>query len=100
MLTRNTAQCNLAVALPTVASASAARRRIPPQAGKALEILAHALEYLTDEYVVSDTRAPSLKSRIEAIELLMTLNRLVYLECPQVPNTATRCRAFLRRCLG
>ena len=27
------------------------RRRITPQAGRALDILAHAIEYLTDEFV-------------------------------------------------
>lgn len=101
MSTRMTAQSSLVDAVPAAACAPAVRRSITAEAGKALEILAHALEYLTDEYAVSDnTRTPSIQDRCEAIELLMALNRRVYLECPQLPSTATRCRAFLRRCFS
>lgn len=100
MSRRITAQCSLNGAVTAVASAQAIRRRITPQAGKALEILAHALEYLADDYAVSDAKTPSLKDRMDAIELLMALNRQVYMECPQILSTAMRCRAFLRRCLS
>jgi len=85
-------------AVPAAVAAPRLRRRITPQAGKALEILAHALEYLTDEYAVSGSAGPSLQDRLEAIELLKSLNRRVYLECAEVPRT--RVRSFLRRCFS
>jgi hypothetical protein len=71
------------------------RRRITPQAGHALEILGHAIEYLTDEYVHSDASFSSKDADVEAVQLLMALNRQVYFECPQVPSFGERCRAFL-----
>jgi len=53
-------------AYPIPASAPAAsvvrlrtrQRQITPQAGRALEILGHAIEYLTDEFVHRAVRSP------------------------------------------
>lgn len=81
---------NLVDAVPAVATVPWTRRRITPHAGKALEILAHALEYLSDECAVSGTAGPYLRDRLQAIELLKSLNRRVYLECPEVPRTGLR----------
>jgi hypothetical protein len=89
---------NFMNAVPAAVAAPRIRRRITPEAGKALEILAHALEYLTDEFAVSGVAGSSLGDRMEAIELLKSLNRLVYLECAEVPRT--RVRSFLRGCFG
>jgi hypothetical protein len=33
---------------------------------------------------------------LEAVQLLMALNRQVYFECPVVPSVGERCRALLR----
>ncbi len=73
--------------------ALAARRRISPMNGRALEILGHAIEYLTDEYALSaiqvgmlDTRDP----RIEAIQMLMALNRQIYYTCPEIEPALRR----------
>lgn len=88
----------LMYSIPATVAALRIRRRITPQAGKALEILAHALEYLTDEFAVSCPNDPSLEDRMEAIELLKSLNRRVYMECAETPRT--RVRSFLRRCFG
>ena len=41
-------------AVAVIAAPPVVRRRITPGAGRALEILAHALEYLSDECAVSD----------------------------------------------
>jgi hypothetical protein len=71
------------------------RRRITPQAGHALEILGHAIEYLTDEYVHQDLALSSRNGQLEAVRLLMALNRQVYFECPEIPTFADRCRAWL-----
>jgi hypothetical protein len=51
-----------------------------------LEILGHAIEYLADEYAFSSAQMGVLDSgdpRIEAIQLLMSLNRQVYYSCPE-----------------
>lgn len=72
------------------------RRRITPQAGQALDILAHAIEYLTDEFVRQGLSFSSKNEQLEAVRMLMALNRQVYFECPEVPSFGERCRALLR----
>ena len=72
------------------------RRRITPEAGHALEILGHAIEYLTDEFVHEGGALSESDSRIMAVQLLMALNREVYFECPEVPSFADRCQSLLR----
>jgi hypothetical protein len=73
------------------------RRRISPQAGHALEILGHAIEYLTDEYVHEGGTFSAGDPRLEAIQILMSLNRQVYFACPEVPTLRERIRAWLHR---
>jgi len=70
-------------------------RHITPQAGHALEILGHAIEYLTDEYVHQGTAFSAKDGELQAVQLLMALNRQVYYECPEVPTFGERCRALL-----
>lgn len=71
-------------------------RRITPEAGRALEILGHAIEYLADEYAIEKRIPKANDPRLEAIQILMKLNRQVYFECPAVTTSAERIRAFLR----
>jgi len=71
------------------------RRRITPQAGRALEILGHAIEYLTDEFVYHGGSLSGGNSQLQAVQLLMALNRQIYFECPEVPTFGERCQAFL-----
>ena len=73
----------------------AGRRRITPQAGRALEVLGHAIEYLTDEFVHAGGGMSPEKGQIEAVQLLMAMNRQVYYECPQMPSVTARLRAML-----
>ena len=73
------------------------RRRISPQAGHALEILGHAIEYLSDEYINEGGLFSSRDPRIEAIQLLMARNREIYFECPELPTLGERLRAWLGR---
>jgi hypothetical protein len=73
------------------------RRQITPQAGKALEKLGHAIEYLTDEFVQSGASFSSNNSQLEAVQMLMALNRRVYFECPEVPTLGERLRNLLHR---
>jgi hypothetical protein len=71
------------------------RRRVTPQAGRAIEILAHAIEYLTDEFVHQGFTFSARNEQLEAVQILMALNRQVYFECPEVPTLRERCRTLL-----
>ena len=79
------------------AQASFRRRHIGREAGRALEILGHAIEYLADEYVHAGQSLRASDPEVEAIQLLMALNRQVYFECPEVPTLSERVRLFLAR---
>lgn len=55
------------------------------RAGRALETLGHAVEYLTDESVERINRGANLQDEagvLDAIDLLKSVNRAVYQECP------------------
>ncbi len=71
-------------------------RHITPRAGHALEILGHAIEYLTDGFLYENTNFSVNSSQLEAVQLLMALNREVYYECPEVPSFSERWRSILR----
>jgi hypothetical protein len=70
-------------------------RRMTPEAGHALEILGHAIEYLTDEFVNNGPEVHARNPQLEAVQLLMSLNRQVYYECPFVPTLGERLRDLL-----
>jgi hypothetical protein len=70
------------------------RRRITPRAGRALEILGHAIEYLADEFVYEGREISSRNGQLQAVQMLMALNRQVYFECPELPTLGERCRAL------
>lgn len=75
------------------------RRRISSEAGHALEILGHAIEYLIDQYTHEGGSFSADDPRVEAVLVLMAVNRKVYFECPEVPSFQQRLRLFLGRCL-
>ena len=85
-----------AQAVSTAGTRPRRRRRITPEAGHALEILGHAIEYLTDEFVYAGGSFSARDPQVEAVQLLMSLNRKVYFECPEVPGFAERLRALMR----
>jgi hypothetical protein len=94
-----------AVNLPAARGAVASRqpwrpRRITPEAGRAIEMLGHAIEYLADEFALEcrsreESVAVGKHPRITAIELLMTRNREIYFSCPAVPTLGERLRSLL-----
>jgi len=88
---------SMEIAAPVlVTSRSAVRRReISPEAGRALEILGHAIEYLTDEFVNAGGSFSAQNPQVEAVQLLMGLNRKIYFECPEVPSFLDRLRALM-----
>lgn len=81
-------------AIPATLAGAPRRRRITPQAGHALEILGHAIEYLADEMAHDGFGISASNERVKAMQLLMALNRQVYFECPVVPTFGERCRTF------
>jgi hypothetical protein len=72
------------------------RRRIAPEAGRALEILGHAIEYLSDEFVHAGGSLSASNAQVEAVQMLMAVNRQIYLACPEVPTMGERWRAMLK----
>lgn len=73
------------------------RRRISPEAGRALEILGHAIEYLTDEFIHQGLPFSAKNGQLQAVQMLMALNRQVYFECPELPTLGERFRALFHR---
>ena len=73
----------------------ACRRRISPEAGRALEILGHAIEYLSDEFVHTGGSLSAQNAQVEAVQLLMAINRQIYFACPLAPTVAERWRALM-----
>ena len=71
------------------------RRSISPQAGHALEKLGHAIEYLADEYVHEGGSFSASDAQLQAIRLLMAMNRQIYFECPEVPALSKRFLSLL-----
>jgi hypothetical protein len=90
---------DFSIALPARSSRrriqSGRPRRITAQAGHALEILGHAVEYLTDEFVHDGIDMSAHNARVEAVQILMSLNREVYFECPQISSLGDRLRTLL-----
>jgi hypothetical protein len=79
----------------TVRERSNRRRHITPEAGRALEILGHSIEYLTDEFVHQGCAFSADNAQLEAVQLLMAVNRQIYMACPVVPTFSERCRSWL-----
>jgi len=91
---------SLPFAIPAASSVRPSRRRITPEAGRALEKLGHAIEYLTDEMVHRhDTLSPRTPD-MQAVLILMSLNRDIYNECPLRITFLERCRDFVDRLIG
>lgn len=89
-----------APAIPATIAGSNRRRRIHPEAGRALEILGHAIEYLADEYVHEGKSFSANDGEVKAVQLLMALNRQIYFECPLAPTLSERWLSFARKFLS
>jgi hypothetical protein len=73
------------------------RRRLTPEAGRALEILGHSIEYLEDEYAADsvDFGIPcDADPQLAAIDLLKSLNRELYFSGAEVHPTFHRVRQW------
>lgn len=69
------------------------RRSIDRQTAQALEKLAHAIEYLTSEFLHNEIER--WDGRLEAIELLRCLNREIYFTSPQRSTLRIRATTLL-----
>jgi hypothetical protein len=85
----------LAPAVASTAVHARRRRHITPEAGHALEILGHAIEYLTDEFLHQGGSFAASDPRLESVRLLMTRNREIYFACPEVEGFRERVQSFL-----
>ena len=72
-----------------------AKRRVTPSAGRALELLGHAIEYLNDEAAKQCFGQHLEQSQLDAIQILKSLNRIVYFECPTRQTLGGRLRKML-----
>ena len=77
--------------------ADAKRRRISPEAGRALEILGHAIEYLIDQYAHDGGNFSADDPQVQAVLMLMAVNRQVYFDCPEVQSFRQRLSSILNR---
>jgi hypothetical protein len=71
------------------------RRRITYRAGRAMRILRDAIAYLTDEFPGEGTAFSIKGSEVQAVQMLMELNRQVYFECPEETGKGERWRSPL-----
>lgn len=81
------------------------KRKISREAGQAIEMLGHAIEYLSDELALEcmvgqSENSVGARPRVAAIEILKMLNRDVYLSCPAVPSLEERLQGWMRRWNG
>jgi hypothetical protein len=74
---------------------TAVRRRITPEAGRGLEKLAHALEYLANEFARDGYNVAVNFGRLQAMELLASLNRQLYFSCEVQTTFTERVLAFV-----
>jgi hypothetical protein len=98
MISSSTMGYSVSVPAPRLAARTSCtnrRRSISPQAGHALELLGHALEYLTDEFVHEGGSFSAHNAQLEAVQLLMACNRAVYFACPEVPSIRERFSTFV-----
>jgi hypothetical protein len=76
-------------------------RSISRSAGHALETLGHAIEYLTDQYVDQSSADDFATGQLEAIQILMAVNRSIYFDCPEKVGLLDRlgaaCRSLISR---
>ena len=73
------------------------RRQVSPEAGRGLEILGHAIDYLMDEYLNEPGCISLGDDELEAVQMLMALNRQIYFSCPVVKTMKERWMMSLQR---
>ncbi|HEX4321593.1 MAG TPA: hypothetical protein VHZ52_11855 [Acidobacteriaceae bacterium] len=90
-----------ALVRPATVLVTPRRRKLSREAGHAIEMLGHSIEYLADELALDCMDrvlgiGGGLHPRLRAIEILKRCNREIYLSCPEVPTIGERVRGWLR----
>jgi len=70
-------------------------RRISQQTGWALDVLGHAIDYLATDLVDHNPSYSADDAQLEAVQLLISLKRQVYLECPETHSMGERFREIM-----
>ncbi len=89
----------LSVMAAGMQAASTGRRpvkHISRNSRRALRMLAHAIEYVANEFLHDSIPPGPGNARLRAVQLLLAADREVYAGCPDAPGFAERCRWFLR----
>lgn len=73
------------------------RRHVSLEAERALQKLGHAIEHLTDELISGDRSTKTDPAVLEAVRILMALNREIYHACPVVDSRQWPLVGILRR---
>jgi hypothetical protein len=101
MIATTTTDISFAVSDSVAAPAlSRRRRRLSADAARGLEKLGHAIEFLTDEFAYDGQPNHNSRNRLDAIQLLISLQGRIYRECPEVPSLLDRCRLALDQLLA
>ncbi len=77
-------------------SAPLVRRHIDSQARRARKILIHAIKYLTNNGAREGGAFCAKIEQLEAVGLLMELNRQIYCQISDEPTLRDRCLSILR----
>lgn len=70
-------------------------RRVSFRADRALEIIGHAIEYLSDESFRETSSGQEDRARLEAVQILMSVSRKIYFACPPARPLSERWHSFL-----
>lgn len=76
------------------------RRITTLRAAHGIEVIAHAIEYLSDGNLAVGLSEAELRGRLKAIEVLMARNSELYLSCPVVPSLGELCRQLVALTIG
>jgi hypothetical protein len=66
------------------------------RASRGRKILCHAIEHLTEGLADSRESASERSARLQAVQILMALNREIYFESNAEPGFCERCMTWLR----
>ena len=70
--------------------------RASQRAVRGRKVLGRAIEHLTDSYETAGETGAEQRARLQAVQLLMALNRELYAECIPMPTFGERCISWLR----
>jgi len=92
-----TTQNSLGIASGALVAASVGvrRRQVSRADGRGIEVLGHAIEYLSDEAIDKGCDEAGYRDLQATLALLMRLNREIYFACPYVPTFGERLRLLL-----